>query len=233
MTDRCVRDATRPAGRPDRAFLREVILLSFILLGGVGLPGCSGPETAPEETIEEMPDWMTEKPETESYLFGTGTAVSEGMQTALDKAKVRARGDLASTLEVRFQGLTEDFQEEVGEEYLNQFTQAQRTIVNQFLVGTEARETELTQEGGRYRAYALMEMPIGKASQELMSKLQQNEELYTRFRASEAFDRLQDQIEKYEKAQEEAAQTKGSEQDGSGQDGSGQDGSGQENSESN
>lgn len=170
---------------------------TFALLALTGIiSACGGPGA----TLNDMPGWMAEKPESELYLFGTGTAVSDGLQTALEKAETRARGDIASTVEVRFQGLTKDFQEEVDDEYLQQFTQAQKEVVSQFLRGTQARERTVMEEKGRYRAYVLMEMPIGQASAELMSKLRQNKELYSRFRSSEAFETLQEAIQEYEQA---------------------------------
>ncbi len=170
-----------------------------ILLLCAGLLGCGGTGA----TLDDMPDWMTDKPDSAESLLGTGTAVSDGMQTALRKAKTRARGDIASTVEVRFESLTKDFQEEVSGEYLQQFTQAQKEVTSQFLMGTTARDQALMEEGGQYRAYVLMEMPIGQASKELLSKLRANEELYERFRASEAFDELKTEVERYEDTRSE------------------------------
>ncbi|MFB6248024.1 MAG: LPP20 family lipoprotein [Salinibacter sp.] len=172
---------------------RSPWILVLLLAGGL-VSACGGPGA----TLDDMPDWMAEKPESEQYLFGTATAVSDGLQTALKKAETRARGDIASTVEVRFQGLTKDFQEEAGDEYLEQFTQAQKEVVSQFLRGTQVRQQKVLEEDGRFRAYVLMEMPIGQASKQLLSKLKQNEALYTRFRASEAFQELQNAVEKYE-----------------------------------
>lgn len=173
----------------------SILMRVATLLAVAGLlSACSGPGA----TLDNMPEWMTEQPESEKYLLGTGAAVSEGLQTALEKAETRARGDIASTVEVRFQGLTKDFQEEVSGDYLQQFVQAQKEVVNQFLRGTQARERKVLEEDDQYRAYVLMEMPIGQAGKQLLSKLQQDEALYTRFRASEAFEELQEAVKKYE-----------------------------------
>jgi hypothetical protein len=169
----------------------------LLLLIASILSACGGTSA----TLDGMPDWMTDKPDAPQSLLGRGTAVSDGMQTAIRKAKTRARGDIASTVEVRFQSLTKDFQEEVSGEYLQQFTQAQKEVTSQFLVGTTARKRSIVEENGRYRAYVLMEMPIGQASEELLSKLRASEELYERFRASEAFEELKREASRYEEAQ--------------------------------
>ncbi len=160
--------------------------------------GCGGAD----EAIDEMPGWMTEKPQVENHLIGTGTAVSGGMQMSMSKAETRARNDIASTVEVRVQSLTKDFQEEVSGEMRSQFTQAQKQVVSQVISGSSTRETEVVEQDDKYRAYVMMEMPIGKASKELISKIKSNEELYTQFRASEAFEQLQEEVEKYKKSQD-------------------------------
>ena len=43
-----------------------------------------------------------------------------------------------------------------------------------------------------------MEMPIGQANKELMSKIKANQNLYTRFRATQAYKELDEEIEKFE-----------------------------------
>jgi len=46
-----------------------------------------------------------------------------------------------------------------------------------------------------------VELPIGAASQALMQRVRANEQMYTRFRASQAFDELQKEVERYEASQ--------------------------------
>lgn len=189
---------------------RSPLRLFCVLLAllAAGLTACSGPETATETTVESMPEWMTEPPASDTYLLGSGTALSRALQPAIDKAETRARGDIASSIEVQFEGLTKDFQEEVSSELLEQFTQVQREVVNQVLIGTTVREQKVVEQSGRYRAYVLMQMPIGQASKELMARLRTNKALYTRFRATDAFEELNEAIEAYEEAQKtDAPQT--------------------------
>ncbi len=182
------------------------VVLTFVVFGIVACGGSD--EAATDDAIEEMPEWMANPPEESNYLFGTASATSRNMQTAIDKAETQARGNIASQVETKFQSLTKQFQEEVGtggdSEYLEQFTQAQKEVVNQVLNGTTSRDRKVVTEEGVYRAYILMEMPIGKASQELLSKLQQNEEMYTRFRQSQAFEELEEEVEQYEESQQQS-----------------------------
>lgn len=188
-------------------FHRLLPLFTFVFLI-FGLAACGGSdEAATDDAIDEMPSWMASPPEDPNYLFGTASATSRNMQTAIDKAETQARGNIASQVETKFQSLTKQFQEEVGtgegSEYLEQFTQAQKEVVNQVLNGTTSRDRKVVTEDGVYRAYILMEMPIGKASQDLLSKLQQNEEMYTRFRQSQAFEELEEEVEDYEQYEQQ------------------------------
>lgn len=193
-----------------RSFFHRLLPLFLLSFGLFGIVACGGSdEAATDDAIEEMPEWMANTPQEENYIFGTASATSRNMQTAIDKAETQARGDIASQVETKFQSLTKQFQEEVGSggnsEYLEQFTQAQKEVVNQVLNGTRSRDQKVVTEEGVYRAYILMEMPIGKASQELLSKLQQNEEMYTRFRQSQAFEELQKEVENYEQSQKQSS----------------------------
>ena len=53
-------------------------------------------------------------------------------------------------------------------------------------------------EEGSIRTFVLMSLPIGAANQALMAKLKANEHLYTRFRATQAFEELDAEIKAYE-----------------------------------
>ena len=184
------------------------VALTVLLLSGCGGSGQTTLTPTPsEETVENVPDWFLSPPEDPNYLFGSGTATSRSMQMAVDKATTAARGNIASTLESKFEGLTKRFQEEVGEasesQMLTQFTQAQKEVVSQVLRGVSTREREIKKEETIYRAYVLMNMPVGQAAAELMSKISENEEMYTRFRATQAFDELEEEVEEYEQFREE------------------------------
>lgn len=190
-----------------RPYLARTLSTLALAVVAVGLIGCSGSDgVATDEAVEEMPQWMADVPEDPSYLFGTATSTSQKMQTAIDKAQTQARGEVAGQLETEFQGLTRQFEEEVGEDqdavFLEQFTQVQQEVVSQTMTGAAPRERAVTTEDGLYRAYVLVELPIGQAAQELMSQLEQNEEAYTRFRQSQAFEELREEVERYEEERE-------------------------------
>jgi hypothetical protein len=53
-------------------------------------------------------------------------------------------------------------------------------------------------EGRAYRAYVLMELPTGEAAKRLMEQVKANEQMYTRFRSTEAFKELDAEVQRYE-----------------------------------
>jgi len=156
---------------------------------------------ASQGTIRNLPGWYLKPPTDKNYLFAPATAVSRDLQLAIDKAQSEGRNGLATQLEVRYGALNKRFVEEVGREgsqLLDQYTQAYKAVVSQTLIGTRARQQTLRTEGEVYRAVVLMELPVGEMSKRLLEQLRQQEQLYTRFRASEVFKELDAEVQKYE-----------------------------------
>ena len=196
---------------PSRALpLFGLALLAF------GLAGCGGSQ----EMSEGIPGWYTNPPEDPNHVFSAQSATSQQMQGAVDKATTGGRAELASNLETQVEAMNKSFTEEVSDEMREQFVQTQRTVTSRVLQGTTAAKKKVMQEeNGTYRAFVLMDMPIGKAAKELMSKVKQDDEMYTRFRSSQAFEEMEEAIQEYEQEQERSmAQERegGGSQDGGG-----------------
>ena len=171
--------------------------------------GCSSaPKPAPDllppasrETVRNLPGWYLRPPRDDNYLFGAATAVSRDVQVAINKAQADARSAIAQELEVKYGALNKRFVEEVGREgaqLLDQYTQVYKAVVSTSLYGSRPRQQELRTENSLYRATVLMELPGGEMSKRLLEQLRAQEQLYTRFRAGEAFKELDAEVQKYE-----------------------------------
>lgn len=178
-----------------------VLLWGALVLAAFG--GCGAPATnlAPEankKTISDLPEWYINNPDDPNYIFATATMTSKDLQLAVDKAATAARTQLAQQLEAKFANLTKQFQEEVGagesSELLQQFTSATKAVTQQTLNGSKIDKKDIQSESGIYRASVLMSLPIGPANQMLMDKLKANQDLYTRFRATKAFEELDKEL---------------------------------------
>ena len=150
----------------------------------------------------EVPGWYNDPPDKKDFFIAVETATSKDLQTSIDKAKQGARAELARMYTLKMEGLTKRFVEETGlgqdSELPDQFTQVTRSIVSDELYFSSLKKQELQTEAGVFRAYVMMEMPIGEANTALMSKLKAQEHLYTRFRATEAYEELDEEIRRYE-----------------------------------
>lgn len=175
------------------------------LLAGISLLcACGGPKTvnlAPrpnQEVVEQIPQWLLKPPADQDHLYAAASATSRDLQVALQKARINAQTDLAQQMNNRLANLTKQFQEETGmagdSALLSQFSSATKAVTQQTLEGARVDQQQLTPEKEVYRAYVLMSLPLGQANQLLMSKLKANQELYTRFRATQAFDELDKEL---------------------------------------
>jgi hypothetical protein len=188
--------------------MRKLILCVLVLV--LLVLGCASKSGTKVREIE-IPDWYLNLPTEEDYIFGKATATSQDLQLAIDKAKQGARLDIAENLESHIMGLVKKFDEEVGGveegELLTQFTQVSKNVVDQTLVGSRESKTKVKEEGKGFRAFVLMELPVGKAREELLKQLSssENENLYTRFRASQSFQELREEIESLREYKKEEA----------------------------
>jgi hypothetical protein len=186
--------------------MRRCVLV--LMVSGPAL-SCGGPPkqtdlTPPpsREVMRNVPHWYVNPPSDPNHLLGPATATSRDLQLAVNKAQTEGRNQIARQLDLRFSSLGKRFQEEVGlgddSQLLDQFTQVYKTVTDEVITGSRTREQEIRPEGGVYRVFVLMEMPIGAASQALLARIRAGEQMYTRFRASEAFRELEEEVAEYE-----------------------------------
>lgn len=161
--------------------------------------------TATEKTVESAPEWYLDVPSDPSYLYAAETATSKDMGLAVKKAATTGRAELARQLETKMSSLEKDFQEEVGSEedseLLQQFSTVIKGVTSQTLNGSRQDKRDVQPEKGIYRAYVLMSLPIGEANMALMEKIKANKNIYTRYRATQAFEELDAAIKAHEAQQ--------------------------------
>ncbi|MEW6686095.1 MAG: hypothetical protein AB1393_07820 [Candidatus Edwardsbacteria bacterium] len=179
---------------------KTIILILAVLT--TALIGCGGPKTMQGTTPGEIPIWYENPPKDPNFLYAPNSQVSQDMQLAMDKATTDGRREIAAQQEVRVQALQKKFDEETGfgkdAELLQQFTQVTKTVVSTVLNGCRMINSKVVRDGEMWRAYVLMEYPVGAANQAFVQQLKANEKLYTRFRSTQAFKELEEEVAKYE-----------------------------------
>ena len=187
------------------------IKIALALALVVSVIGCAGSKKmkAPEGGKMTVPEWYVSPPTGDNRLVGVASATSLDLQTAVDKAKQDGRAEIARQVDTRITGMSKRFIEETGlnddAELLGMFTQVSKSVVSDSLTGSRIAKQEMNRFGSGYRAYVMMEMPIGEANARFVEKIRSQERLYTRFRASEAFEELDQMVDEYEQWKKDQA----------------------------
>ncbi len=189
--------------------MKKWILLIIPILGAA-IIGCGGSQSLQSAGTGDIPDWYVNVPQDPNYLFAANTQTSQDMQLAIDKATEAGRADIGRQMQVKIEGLQKRFSEETGTgndaQLLQMFTQAEKTVVSTSLEGSRVKQQKIVKDGGLWRAYVLVEYPIGAANEALMQQIKNNNQMYTRYRASQTFKELQDEVDKYEKYKQQQEQ---------------------------
>jgi len=188
------------------AIISKILLLTLLLI----INNCAaGPPKGNDMTKMEKKFFeYVNTYQQQGSVAAIGRGSSTRTEMASDKAIGRARKAIAESYGVRVQNLTKDFQEELGEDFDTEFNEAfssaTKIATDQSLKGTVAREQEFMEvklENGKmgYKCYVVVSVDLNILNQSLEDELKnKNKKLYERFRASEAFNELDDHFENNE-----------------------------------
>ncbi len=185
-------------------FFAAAFLMVLVMSCGGG-----SKQTMQTTTEGDIPDWYLNKPEDPNFLYEPATATSQDMQLAVDKAVQAGRTGIGRQVETKIQGIQKRFQEETGvgedAQLLDQFTQASKTVVSTSLTGSKEINKKIVKDGKMWRAYVLVQYPLGAAQEAFKAQVQKKEQLYTRFRATQVYKEMDADVEKYEQFKKENA----------------------------
>lgn len=191
----------------------NIHLLAFTILTFI-IYACSSSEPAitqqenaqpiatSQERVDNLPEWYLNPPSDDSeYLYGIGTATSTRLNLAQSRAELDAKSGLSSKMGEKIEALQKLFEDEIDVDdatnFSASFTAATRLITSQELRGVSLNTQEFqTDTQGRYIAYVLYQLPVGLARDQLEQALSRDEEMYVRFKESEAFDELQQNLDR-------------------------------------
>lgn len=168
--------------------------------------GFSGCKSMPDMGSDKTPfDYMQEqvwKIKEDGGLAALGIGKSRNTSTAIKKAKLDARKNLAQAVQVKIKNLEKAFVEEIGEagnsEINELFSSATKQVTSQELQGTVPKMQKYdTDENGITTAYILMVLDPEVIDESLRSN-KSVKHLYERFRASKAFEELDKEIKEFE-----------------------------------
>ena len=192
-----------------RAIMATLFLITTIMFMG----NCGGGMTITADPFTEVEN---EFEAAKNIILSAGGVADIGIgrsprrDIAKEKAKINGQKNLAQIFENKVQNLTKSFMEELGEDIdveINEaFSTATKSVTSKVLNGAISKKTKYVQEkvDGRtmYSCYVLMAIEPGTVNQSLMDEMQvKNKKTYERFRASQAFDEMDDAMKDYEAQQ--------------------------------
>ena len=156
---------------------------------------------ATEQTVENIPEWFRKPPKSDQAVYAVGTATSPDIQFAIDKSDLLAKRSLADRLNSQLSSKLKEFLEEQGQgEDQLAITEASRVTTNLItevnVSGYSRIDSKILAQGTKYRAYVLLEYPVGKANRILVNQVKKNRILESKLRASKAFKELEDDIKR-------------------------------------
>ena len=190
--------------RKELLMIRFTKPISCLFLVCFLIAGCGGGKVDMREVSNiDAPEWFINAPRAEDALYSPQTASSRDLQMAVEKAKQQGRADIALQLEAKVKAMVKRFQEEIGlgedAEFLDMATNVSKSIASTTISGCAADKQVIKQDkNGNYRAYVLMVLPLGSSKTELLNNINSQQNLYTRFRASQSFDELEKEVEEFE-----------------------------------
>ncbi len=183
--------------------MKRVAGLVVCSVAAVMMAGCAKPhkvasQKTPFEVIQEKANAITAA----GGLAAVGVGSSRTVNLALDKAKTRGRTELAHIMETKVESLKKDFSEEVGTadgaELNELFSAASRHVASQVLRGAVPKDLKYDTQGGMTTAWALMVVDPSVIADAFANQANTARHMYTRFRASQAFDELDKEVKKFD-----------------------------------
>ncbi len=172
------------------------------LVAAFALMACGGSKQAnlAQTDTGNIPAWYLNPPVDPAFVYATSSSTSTDMQMAINKAEQDCRAEIARQVESKVSALTKKFDEETGgkdAQLLTSFTSASKTVASTSLSGAKTKQRDVKQDGNMFRAYVLMEYNV---AQSMVSQLKKEEQLYTRFRATQTYKELEDEAQKVDDA---------------------------------
>ena len=176
--------------------------LMFLVLGVfvVSLINCGGGQQGTTSN-QDIPDWFLNPPKAEDAIYGVGSAKKASQSLAKSAADARAREEIARAIEVKVQTMFKNFQQEsgIGEnaQALEFVQNVSKQIANATLTGTQIEKRYAAKDGTIYTLMSYSMSEVKKQAKEKMKTNIHNEEaLYNEFKAKQAFDALDTEIDK-------------------------------------
>jgi len=165
----------------------------------LSLWGCSGGNSqrsgSTEQTTSSEPDWWFMKEDPENYFYGFGQAKKQNPSLGQKIAAQRAKQDISDQVKSSITSEVRDFMQESG---LGETAQALEfseatsvSLSNNVLQGAASDKYHKAKDG---TVYIRVTYSKNKVDQAVLNSVKREEALYNEFKASQAFNRLEEKV---------------------------------------
>lgn len=195
--------------------MKKAQFLTFGLIAAVLMifAGCGGGEKvviSPEEkraaaTVSNVPPEFETPNNNPDLIVGKGTAVSQDMQTAVNKANLQATNEIARAMNSKAVSLLENISRDDAEndDYESMYKETISQASSQVINGARESFRKIIPEGEKFRAYVIMELPLGKANKAILDSIKKNEELWRMFKDLEQVKEMERKVKEFEESQKQ------------------------------
>ena len=157
-------------------------------------------EAGQKVTKVYQPEWYDIQ-DNESSLYFFGEAEKKNQNMAYDAARANGMARSAEYVEVYVQSMTKNYMEEVGIEdptTLALTTNVTKTVANAKFSGLQVSKREtIVADNGNYKSFVRISIPKETVNKNMINEIKKEEELYNRFKASQAFEEMEKAVEGY------------------------------------
>ena len=190
--------------------LPKMVLCLVLLAVIVMIASCSSnkkaenkPQGKPQGEEVYRPAWWATQPETDFVCtYGQATKVSENL--SMDAARANALQEAAQYVEVLVNSMLKNYEEEAGVKDPQVLALTQNVVkavssakFTGVLMGKVETRKVNEPEGVRYKTWIQLKIPKDEINRKLADSIRNEEALYNQFKASQAFQELDKEVEKY------------------------------------
>ena len=175
-------------------------IIAILMIGILLIAGCSKNKQVKGHKDVYQPDWYNLQSSPE-YVQTYGMATKVNQNSSFDAARANAMLQAAQHVETYVKGMVKNYEEEAGvvdptvtaltSKVVKEISNAKFTNV----LVTKQKTIEL--DNGRFQTFVRVSIPKETVNKNLMDKIKNEEALYNQFKASQAFDELEKEIDKY------------------------------------
>ncbi|MBM4404048.1 MAG: hypothetical protein FJ042_06680 [Candidatus Cloacimonetes bacterium] len=179
-----------------------VVLLVAILFTALGCSGKKGGIKPDGDLVYRPPWWDSQNDPAYICTYGQATRASEA--ASLTGADANAKSQAAQYVEVYVKSMMKNFEQEAGVVNPQVLAMTENVVkvvasakFSGILVGKTETRTVMEPEGRRYKTWIQLKIPRNEVNKNLKFQIDNEEALYNQFKASQSYQELDREIERY------------------------------------